>query len=31
MKLTTILNRCHHLRGFFYEHARFSADKKSIE
>jgi hypothetical protein len=26
-----ILNRCHHFRGFVYEHARFSTDKKSIE
>jgi transposase len=31
MELTTILNRCHRFRGFVYEHARFSADKKSIE
>jgi transposase len=31
MQLTTILNRCHHFRGFVYEHARFTADKKSIE
>ena len=31
MELTTILNRCHHFRGFVYEHARFSADKRSIE
>jgi transposase len=31
MELLTILNRCHHLRGFVYQHARFSADKKSIE
>src|SRR3974390_1314984 len=31
MELITILNRCHHFRGFVYEHARFSADKKSIE
>ena len=31
MKLTTILNRCHRFRGFVYEHARFSADRKSIE
>src|ERR1035437_5117568 len=31
MELTTILNRCHHFRGFVYEHARFSADRKSIE
>ncbi len=31
MELTTILNRCHRFRGFVYEHARFSIDKKSIE
>jgi hypothetical protein len=31
MELTTILNRCHRFRGFVYQHARFSADKKSIE
>ena len=31
MELTTILNRCHRFRGLVYEHARFSADKKSIE
>jgi hypothetical protein len=31
MELTTILNRCHRFRGFVYEHARFSPDKKSIE
>ena len=31
MELTTILNRCHHFRGFVYEHARFSTDRKSIE
>jgi RNA polymerase sigma factor (TIGR02999 family) len=31
MELTTILNRCHHFRGFVYEHARFTTDKKSIE
>ncbi len=31
MERTTILNRCHHFRGFVYQHARFSADKKSIE
>ena len=30
MELTTILNRCHHFRGFVYKHARFSTDKKSI-
>ena len=31
MELTTILNRCHHFRGFVYEHARFSTDQRSIE
>ena len=31
MELLTILNNCHHFRGFVYQHARFSADKKSIE
>src|SRR5689334_14420426 len=31
MELITILNRCHRFRGFVYLHARFSADKKSIE
>jgi transposase len=31
MELLTILNRCHHFRGFVYQRARFSADKKSIE
>src|SRR5690242_17169864 len=31
MELITILNRCHHFRGFVYQHARFSTDKKSIE
>jgi len=31
MELLTILNRCHHFRGFVYQQARFSADKKSIE
>ena len=31
MELTTILNRCHRFRGFVYDHARFRADKKSIE
>jgi hypothetical protein len=30
MELTTILNRCHRLRGFVYEHAHFSTDEKSI-
>ena len=27
----SILNRCHRFRGFVYQHAHFSADKKSIE
>jgi hypothetical protein len=31
MELTTILNRCHHFRGFVYEHVRFSTDERSIE
>jgi transposase len=31
MELATILNRCHRFRGFVYEQARFSADKKNIE
>ena len=31
MQLITILNRCHRFRGFVYQHAHFSADKKSIE
>jgi transposase len=31
MELITILNRCHHFRGFVYQYARFSTDKKSIE
>src|SRR5712691_6263899 len=31
MELITILNRCHHFRGFVYQQARFSPDKKSIE
>ena len=31
MELITILNRCHHFRGFVYQHARFSLDQKSIE
>jgi transposase len=31
MELITILNRCHRFRGFVYQHATFSADKKSIE
>jgi hypothetical protein len=31
MDLITILNRCHRFRGFVYQYAHFSADKKSIE
>src|SRR3954469_3461725 len=31
MELITILNRCHRFRGFVYQHAHFSTDKKSIE
>jgi hypothetical protein len=31
MELITILNRCHRFRGFGYQHAHFSPDKKSIE
>jgi len=31
MELITILNYCHHHRGFVYQHARFGPDKKSIE
>src|SRR5215475_12113064 len=31
MELITILNRCYRFRGFVYQHAHFSADKKSIE
>jgi len=31
MELITILNRCHHFRGFVYQHARFGSDHKSIE
>ena len=31
MELNTILNRCYRFRGFVYEHARFSTDKKSTE
>jgi transposase len=31
MELITILNHCHHHKGFVYQHARFGADKKSIE
>jgi transposase len=31
MDLLTILNHCHHHRGFVYQQARFGPDKKSIE
>jgi hypothetical protein len=31
MELITIPNRRHRFRGFVYQHAHFSADKKSIE
>ena len=31
MELTTILNHCHAHRGFVYQPARFSSDRKSIE
>ena len=31
LQLITILNRCHHFRGFVYQHACFSPDHKSIE
>ncbi len=31
MELITILNPCHRFRGLVYQHAHFSADKKSIE
>ena len=31
MELITILNGCHHFRGFVYHHALFTTDKKSIE
>src|SRR5437899_8833824 len=31
MELITILNSCHRFRGFVYQHAHFTADKKSIE
>jgi transposase len=31
MDLLTILNRCHHFRGFVYQHARFGPDSRSIE
>jgi transposase len=31
MELITILNCCHHFRGFVYQRARFTTDRKSIE
>ena len=31
MELIAILNHCHRFRGFVYQHAHFSTDKKSIE
>src|SRR5580704_17033458 len=31
MELITILNRCHHFRGFICHNAHFSPDHKSIE
>jgi len=31
MDLVTILNHCHHHRGFVYHHARFSPDHKHID
>jgi transposase len=31
LDLITILNHCHHHRGFVYQHARFGPDKKSVE
>jgi len=31
LDLITILNHCHHHRGFVYPHARFGPDKKSVE
>jgi hypothetical protein len=31
MELITIPNRCHRFRGFVYQRAHFSADRKSIE
>ena len=31
MELITILNRCRRFRGFVYQQAHFSADKKSID
>ncbi len=31
MEMITILNSCHRFRGFVYQHAYFTPDKKSIE
>ena len=31
LQLITILNRCHRFRGFVYQGATFSSDRKSIE
>jgi len=31
MELITILNHCHHHRGFVYQHARFGPGKKTIQ
>jgi len=31
MEIITILNHCHHFRGFVYQHARFGPEKKTIE
>jgi transposase len=31
LQLITILNRCHHFRGFVYHNVAFSSDRKSIE
>ena len=31
LQLITILNRCHHFRGFVYQRACFSSDHRSIE
>jgi hypothetical protein len=31
LQVITILNRCHHFRGFVYQYARFAPDHQSIE
>ena len=31
LQIITILNRCHRFRGFVYQRATFSSDRKSIE